>query len=252
MPPPSTPFTIRKNEEVFKLIKKVQNKPAIIAGLSLLIMTIAAAFSYGYVHSSLIISGDPLTTLKNIQASRSLFELEILGWVVIIITDLLVSWSFYVFLKPIHREYSLLAGWLRLLYTTILATAVTHLVVASRIIREEATLFNGSLDTIASQVLLSVTSFESIWSLGLIIIGGHLMVVGWIALRARQIPNIIGILLIAAGFSYTLVHLLYGFLPQFDGVTSILETILSIPMMVGELGFGLWLLIRGRKLTALD
>lgn len=78
------------------------------------------------------------------------------------------------------------------------------------------------------------------------------MVVGWIALRARQIPNIIGILLIAAGFSYTLVHLLYGFLPQFDGVTSILETILSIPMMVGELGFGLWLLIRGRKLTALD
>ena len=230
----------------------VQNKPAFIAGLSLLIMTIAAAFSYGYVHSSLIVIGDPLTTLKNIQASRPLFGLEILGWLAIIVTDLLVSWAFYVFLKPLHREYSLLAGWLRLLYTAILATAVTHLVVVSRIIRDDATLFNGSLDTIASQVLLSIISFESIWSLGLIIFGGHLMVVGWIALRARQIPNIIGILLVASGFSYTLVHLLYGFLPQFDGVTSILETILSIPMMVGELGFGLWLLIKGRRLTTLD
>lgn len=229
----------------------IRNHSAIIAGLSLLIMTIAAAFSYGFVHSSLIVLGDPMATLKNIQGSRSLFDMEILGWLVIIMTDLLVSWSFYVFLKPVHREYSLLAGWLRLLYTAVLATAVSHLVIANSIARE-GTPFFESLDVMASQVMLSVTSFESIWSFGLIVFGLHLLTIGFVAWKSKQIPTWISILLVAAGFSYTLVHLLYGFLPQLDEVASFLETILSVPMFVGELGFGIWLLLRGRKLTASD
>ncbi|MFD0959267.1 DUF4386 domain-containing protein [Paenibacillus chungangensis] len=227
----------------------IRKQSAIIAGLSLLIMSIAAAFSYGFVHSSLIISGDPMTTLDNIRGSRFLFNMETLGWLVIIITDLLVSWSFYIFLKPVHPEYSLLAGWLRLLYTAVLAIAVSHLVVANSI-ADSTTLLK--LDVMASQVMHSVTSFESIWSFGLILFGLHLLVIGLVAWKAKQIPRIISVLLAAAGFSYTLIHLMYSFVPQLDHVTSSLETLLSVPMFVGELGFGLWLLIKGRKLAALN
>ncbi|WP_168120795.1 DUF4386 domain-containing protein [Paenibacillus sp. HB172176] len=231
--------------------QSIQNKPAVIAGLSLLIMTIAAAFSYGYAHSSLIVSGEPATTFHNLQASRLLFDMEIVGWVVIILTDIFVSWSFYILLKPVHRQYSLLAGWLRLLYTAVLATAVSHLVIASRIVRDGTSLFNDSLNDRASQTLLSVTAFESIWSFGLILFGVHLIVTGLLALMARQIPTFIGILLMAAGFSYALIHVLYSFMPQLDGVTSVLETILGIPMFIGELSFGIWLLLKGRKTAAI-
>ncbi|WP_141430722.1 DUF4386 family protein [Bacillus sp. 03113] len=78
-------MTTRRNDQ------NTQHSSAIIAGISLLIMTIAAFFSYGYVHNSLVVRGDSASTLKNIQASISLFDLEILGWLVIIILDIIVS-----------------------------------------------------------------------------------------------------------------------------------------------------------------
>lgn len=77
-------------------VQSTLTSSAIIAGLSLLMMSIAACFSYGYVHSSFVVHGDALSTLKNIQSSGSLFELAILGWLLIILTDLLVLWAFYV------------------------------------------------------------------------------------------------------------------------------------------------------------
>ncbi|MGM7703469.1 DUF4386 domain-containing protein [Pseudalkalibacillus sp. Hm43] len=221
-----------------------ENKPVkapLIAGLSLILMAIAAIFSYGYVHSSLVINGDPATTLTNIQKSISLFTFGILGWVVIIILDIIVSWAFYVLLKPVHRAYSLLAAWLRLIYTAILATAVSHLVIARNIIHE-------SSDSLQTQVMTHIQAFESIWSMGLIVFGLHLFVVGYVALKSSQIPKILSYLLVAAGISYTAVHLLHSFYPQLESTTNLLEAILSFPMFVGELGFGIWLLVKGKKL----
>ncbi len=227
-------------------------KSAVIAGLSLLIMTIAAFFSYGYVHSSLIIGGDSIATLKEIQTSMGLFKAEILGWLIIIITDIVVSWAFYTFLKPIHRGYSLLAAWLRLMYTAILAIATANLIQVGELASHSGELFNQSTHTLASQVMASVMTFESVWSLGLIVFGLHLLVVGLVASKTRVIPKAISILLGIAGASYIVVHLLQGFIPIPENVMSTVEMILNVPMMVGELGFGIWLLIKGGKTPFLD
>lgn len=225
----------------------MQRKAAVISAIALLIMTLAAFFSQGYVHSSLVINGDAVTTLENIQASQSLFRLGILGWIIILITDLIVSWGFYVFLKPFHREYALLAGWLRLLYTAILGIAVSQLVIANSTLHESVT--GEALGTITQQVMRSITAFEEIWSVGLIIFGIHLITVGLVAMNTKKIPKVLSFLVILAGFSYSLIHFMYGFIPQLEGFTKILEMILIAPMFIGELGFGIWLLVKGRKLT---
>ncbi|WLR57283.1 DUF4386 domain-containing protein [Mesobacillus subterraneus] len=222
----------------------MQRKAAFISGMALLIMTLADFFSQGYVHSSLVVNGDAVTTLENIQGSQSLFRLEILGWLIILIADLIVSWGFYVFLKPFHREYALLAGWLRLLYTAILAIAVSHLIIANSTLQESVT---G--EALAQEVMRSITAFEAIWSVGLIIFGIHLIVVGLAAMNTNKIPKVLSILVILAGFSYFIIHFMYGFIPHLEGFTGILEMILIAPMFMGELGFGIWLLVKGRKLT---
>ncbi len=227
-------------------------KSAVIAGVSLLIMTIAAFFSYGYVHSSLIIGGNSVATLNKIQGSTGLFNAEILGWLIILITDILVSWAFYIYLKPIHQGYSLLAAWLRLIYTAVLAIAVSNLIQVNSLVNHSGELFSRSINTLASQVMLSVITFESVWSLGLIVFGLHLLVVGLVVLKTRTIPKPIGIMLFMAGVSYMLIHLLHGFFPMLENMTSTLEMILSIPMIVGELGFGIWLLIKGGKTPVWD
>ncbi|BCB05218.1 DUF4386 domain-containing protein [Bacillus sp. KH172YL63] len=222
-------------------MKTIQHKSAAVAGVSLLIMTVAAFFSYGFVHSSLVVAGDGEATLRNIQAGSVWFGMEIVGWVVIVITDLVVAWCLVLFLKPFDRVGAWIGGGLRLVYTVVLAIAVSHLAVAGRAA--------GNPDGTAVEVMGSIAAFEDVWSLGLILFGFHLMVVGYVAVRTGYIPKPVSILLILAGFGYTLIHGIYTFMPSLESVTHLLELILMAPMFVGEIGFGIWLLVRGRKLT---
>ncbi|MGR9049520.1 DUF4386 domain-containing protein [Halobacillus faecis] len=222
--------------------EEFQRHPAIIAGVSLLLMTLAAFFSYGYVHSSLVIHEDADQTYDLLQSSLPLFHLEIAGWVVIIFTDLIVSLAFYKVLKPFHSLYALLAGVLRLIYTIILTVAVFRLWMVGQVIQGDS----GS----ASQVMAHILSFEKIWSLGLIVFGVHLIMVGMTASKAGFIPKFLIGLLILAGVSYLLIHSMYQALPEYETLTATMETILSLPMMIGELGFGMWLLVKGIKVKS--
>lgn len=51
-----------------------QRKSALIAGTALMIMMLAAAFSYGFVHASLLVAGDAEATMQNIISNNSLFK----------------------------------------------------------------------------------------------------------------------------------------------------------------------------------
>jgi Domain of unknown function (DUF4386) len=219
-------------------------KYALIAGISLIIMALASFFSYGYVHGSLVVQENASATFYNITSSTMLFKAEIFGWVLILIADIIVSWAFYLFLKPIHKELSLFGAWLRLIYTTILGIATLNLLFVLHL--SESTFH---IDYLQAQMMLFLGAFESIWSIGLIIFGGHLMIVGYLAFKSERTPKFISILLILAGIGYIVINVFKTFLSQYDAVISILNIGFSIPMIVGELGFGIWLLLRGGKLN---
>jgi hypothetical protein len=73
--------------------------------------------------------------------------------------------------------------------------------------------------------------------------------VGYLAFKSDSIPKIISILLLLASIGYIVINLCKTFFPEYDGVISILQFVFSVPMIVGELGFGIWLLFKGGKLT---
>lgn len=206
-------------------------------------MAIVAGFSYGYVHGSLVVSGDISATYHNIASSIMLFKAEIIGWVVILILDVIVAWSFYIFLKPVNQELALFASWLRLTYAAILGVAILNLVFVL-LLSNDASL----ADQLQANVSLYLEAFEMIWSIGLIVFGVHLLVVWWIAFRSNSIPKIISILLLLAAIGYIVVHLGKTLLVE-QNIISTIELIFIIPMIAGELGFGLWLLFRGGKVT---
>lgn len=106
-----------------------QRKSALTAGISLIIMTLASFFPYGFVHGNLVVQGDASATFYNIVSSNNLFKGEILGWIIIMITDILVAWAFYVFLEPFNQKLSQLAAWLRLTYSAILGISILNLIV---------------------------------------------------------------------------------------------------------------------------
>ncbi|MFU1796059.1 DUF4386 domain-containing protein [Paenibacillus azoreducens] len=230
--------------------QKDQRKTALTAGISLIMMTLASFFSYGFVHASLVVQGDASSTFHNIISSSSLFKAEIFGWVIILLCDIVVAWAFYIFLKPIHQSLSLLAAWFRLIYAAMLGIAILNLLFVL--------LLSNSMDQLSlsdqlqAQALLYLGAFESMWSIGLIIFGGHLLIIGCITFKADIIPKIISILLVIAGIGYVLIHLCNVFLPQFDGIITTLKFIFTVPMIAGELGFGLWMLFKGGKAPITD
>ncbi|CAH1201546.1 hypothetical protein PAECIP111893_01650 [Paenibacillus plantiphilus] len=225
-----------------------QRNSALTAGISLIIMAIAGFFSYGFVHGSLVVQGDASATFNNIAASDILFKGGIFSWLIILITDILAAWALYVFLEPLHRSLSLLGAWLRLVYSTILGIAILNLIVVLILTRHTNDFSSFTIEQIQSLVMLFLEAFESMWSIGLIVFGGHLLVVGYVALQSEGIPKVISILLLLASVGYIAIHLGETFLPHYDGAIAILNLAFFIPMVAGELGFGIWLLLRGGKL----
>jgi hypothetical protein len=210
---------------------------ALIAGISLITMALAAGFSYGYVFSNLIDLNDAEKTLENLSNGQAQYNGSIAGWVIIWITDLLVAWALYHFFKPVKKNLSLITACLRLVYTFILGWAIIQLLTIT------THLPGASPDFVLERIL----SFEWIWSLGLIIFGFHLLLLGFLVLYSKNVPNIWGVLLIIAGPAYTFLSLMQVTSWMAESQISQIEMWLMLPMTVSELGLAIWLLVRGGK-----
>lgn len=209
---------------------------ALVIGISLFIMAVSAAIAFGAIHSSLIDMSQAEQTMNNIQTNSVRWYIEIVFWIVIIITDLLVSWGVFYYFRNDNSRLSAITAWLRVIYTLILTVAVSQLVAVSSSVQIGNT----------QKVILLLARFDRLWSFGLMLFGIHLVFLSIASFRYEN--KIIGILLFAAGASYFLVHTMENFLPQFSDLTTRLEAILTIPMTLGEMIFALWMIIRGGKM----
>ncbi|MDA1633165.1 DUF4386 domain-containing protein [Bacillus cereus] len=219
-----------------------KRKYALFAGFSLLVMAFIAFFSYGFVHENLVVQEDASATFHNIQTSNSLFKAEIFGWIIIFITDIVAAWALYFFLKPIHTSLSLLAALLRLMYTAILGIAIFNLTFV--LLLSKSTVANSEAYT-----MLFLEAFKYIWSVGLIIFGLHLFTLGYVTFLSKQIPKLISVLLFIAAIGYIVIHIMNTMFSQYDTLIAIIQSLFQLPMIAGELGLAIWLLLKGGKST---
>ncbi|PKL21207.1 MAG: hypothetical protein CVV48_09095 [Spirochaetae bacterium HGW-Spirochaetae-4] len=231
----SSPILGIQGDPEMTINKENKRSTALVIGISLLVMAVAAGIAFGAIHSTLIDISQAEQTMDNLRANLSQWYMEILFWVVIIITDLLVSWGIFHYFRNENMGFSAMTAGLRVIYTVILAAAVSQLVAVSSSVQGGNT----------QRVMLLLTRFDRIWSFGLIVFGIHLILLSVASFRYEN--KVLGILLLAAGVSYLLIHTMEGFLPRFSDFTGRLESILAIPMTLGEMVFALWMIIRGGK-----
>ena len=153
---------------------------ALIAGLGLLIMAIAAPFAELYVYPQLVIRGNAAETVQNILANKTLFNFAILGYLIAFLCDVLVAWALYLLLKPVDEDLSLLTAWFRLVYTVIALVALLNLVTISRLLSDPNSLAGSQPDQLHAQVMLLLTTFKSHWYFGLLFFGIHLGLLGYL------------------------------------------------------------------------
>lgn len=229
-----------------------QRKAAIVAGISIILMAVTAGFAYGYVFNSLIVPGDAAATTTNLKTSEQLFRAGVFGWLVILILDVVVAWGLYVFLKEANSSLSLLTAWLRLTYAAILGAGLLSLAAVLLLLGGADYLNIFATDQLDALVLLFLNGFEGIWNIGLVVFGCHLLLLGYLVFQADYVPNILGVLLIIAAFGYLIVDAANLLLPTYEAYTEMIELAFILPMTIGEVGFGLWLLIRGGKKPGAD
>ena len=223
-------------------------KAAQIAGVSILLMTLAAVAATDLTIGPLIVNGNATATEENIRTSEMIFRLGVLSWIIILICDVFAAWGLYEFLKPVNKGLSLMSAWLRLVYAAILGASMLNLAHILMLIDNEnyvSALGNGQLGT---QVLFFMDSFDSLWSLGLLVFGLHIFLVGYLTWKSGYVPKILGIWLILGFIGYMITHLSGLLFPQFSNFNKIMGWIFIIPML-GEVALGLWLIIKGRKIV---
>lgn len=206
-----------------------------ITGYSLLLMAMLAGFAFGFVFPKIVNPSQLDFVQSNLASNLQLYKLMLFAILIVILLDSLVSWTLYMYFKNDNKKIALLSSILRIIYTLIFGIAAFYL-----------TKNLNPTETSNEIIINNFQLFQSIWSIGLIIFGIHLIFVGILMNLHIRIPKILWYLTLIAGVSYIVVHFLKLTLNQTDIVNN-LEMVLALPMAVGELGLAVWLVIKGGK-----
>jgi Domain of unknown function (DUF4386) len=228
-----------------------QRQAAIVAGFGLLIMAIIAFFANFFILEGLVVPEDAAKTVSNIMANGMLFRLGIAGFIVVLICDVLVAWALYIFLKPVNQSLSLLAAIFRLVYTAIFAAALFDLANVLQLLNG-AEYINALSEQLQAQVMMSLESFNYGWQIGLVFFGCHLLVLGYVMMKSSYVPKVLGVLLLVAGFAYTIDGFAHFLLPNYTDYKTLFLLMVALPGTIGELSLCFWLLLKGGKAQQQD
>lgn len=213
--------------------QNTQRKMAVTAGLSLLLMALVAGFAYGYAFQQ-VRAGPSADTIFWLRCC-------IAGFMLVLLLDVLVAWALYFFMRPAGRHLSLLSSWLRLIYAALLGAALFHL----SPLLELSGQGNSGPSLEVSSVYLDL--FGEAWSIGLIVFGCHLAVLGSLIIKSGYVPKLLGFLALIAAVCYSADSLLQLLWPSYQYYKGNTDLLLSVPMAAGELVLAIWLVARGGK-----
>jgi hypothetical protein len=164
---------------------------AMVAGVGLLLMAILSPIAYLGTFQSLVKFDDAALTAQNILNSMGAFRTSILFLLIVAILDIVVAWGLYILLVPANKNLSALAAWLRVIYGGIFIFAISKLYVALQVLTPDGT-----------QAMSYLKAFQSIWDMGLILFGFHLLVLGYLVFRSGYVPKWLGVFLVLAAVGY--------------------------------------------------
>jgi hypothetical protein len=164
----------------------------------------------------------------DIAGSQALFRWGIASLILVAVLDIVVAGALFTLFAPVNRSVSLMAAGFRVAYAAVYLVAIIQLVVALGLLGERA------------QALRAIDAYNTIWHVGLIFFGVHLLLIGYLAYRSGFMAKVFGILLAVAGLGYLA-----------DGFVLVLVPGPSISIgqftFVGEVALIFWLLIRGSR-----
>lgn len=220
---------------------------ALIAGFGYLAIFVLAIFANFVVLERLVEPDDAAATASNIAESETLFRFALVAFLAVVLLDILIAWSLYVFFRATSTEISLLAAWFRIVHAILMGAALVFFSLVLELVGGADYLAAFAPGQVDAQVAFFLEGFDALWLLGLAAFGVHLVLLGFLVRRSAAIPKILGILLYLAGAAYVTDTVAHGLLASYADYETVFLALVVVPSVVGELAFAVWLLLRGGR-----
>ena len=221
-----------------------------IGGILYLVIIASGIFAHFLVRGSMKVAGDAGATAANIAGSQGLFRLGIAGDLVMIAADVALALVLFALLEPVSRKLSLLAAFFRLGQATILGINLVFLFLVLHLVGGGSQIALVGAEQRNALAFMFLEAHDIGYTLGLALFALSIGVLGWLVIRSGYIPRILGIGLMVAAGGYLVDTFARVLLTDYAAYADILGMVVFGPAIVAELGFALWLLIRGVRVPS--
>jgi len=208
-----------------------------IAGVFYLIITAFALFAYLYVRGQVIVPGDMARTAANILAHEQLYRTGFSAAVIAVICNPPMGLILYELLKVVNPRVALLALVFIIISTTIEAVNLFNYI--TPLFTLSLPEYRGAFDPDELQALARgpIRLFGYAFSVSLTFFGVFCALNGYLILRSKFLPAVLGLLMIAAGLTY--------WINSFQLFLALPIPYIQWVTLIAELSLALWLLVVG-------
>jgi len=217
-------------------------KSARAAGVLYLVIFIISPVAILVSKSGLLVPGDADATVNSIMASSTLYRLGIVAETVIFLVEIVMAAILYELLKPVNKTLSLAAAFARLAEAIVQAVNLLPSVIVLMLVSGASYLTVFDTSQLNALVLLFANAYEYLVLVWGFLFGLHLLLLGYLVYKADYFPRFLGILLMVASAGYLLQSYGAFLIPQYQ---SLLDTIVMVVAIPGELAFTIYLLWKG-------
>jgi hypothetical protein len=208
-----------------------------VAGVFELLEGVGSSCGQVFILGSLIVTGNAAATASNILANQQLFWLGFAVSFMAVVFHIVWTLLFYDLFKPVNRSVARLAAAI-MLVGCALQTVTCLLYLAPWIVLTGGSSLNGfTTDQIQALAYVFLKLNGSAFDAYLVFFGLWCLVTGYLILRSRFMPHILGVLLAIDGLGWMMFmvpsfgRMLFPFIAAASGVA-------EVPLM-------LWLLVVG-------
>lgn len=223
------------------------NRMVRMAGLFYMLLVVIGPFSIMYMPETVFHFGDAAANAASMIENEGLVRLGILGDLAIIVLEIFITSILFVLFKPVSEIGAAVAGFARIGMAVIMVLNLTNYLVPLHILGQADYLGAFTSEQTAGLALMFIQMHEVGVYAWQIFFAVHLLAIGFLVLKSRFFPRLIGLALFVGSFGYALQSLEKFILPGNEPLILVTNGLLIV-VSVAELAFGLWMLIRGLNL----
>lgn len=219
-----------------------------IAGIMFLLNLMIPLLNWIFLLSKYRVPEDVVGTANKIMANELLFRLGITFELFLSVGLIILALVLYSILKPVNKDLAFLALLLKIVEATLMAVIVLVTFIALLALNGEALQNVFTIEQLLYPIGIIFNAHTALASIPMVFLGLDMMIFSYLFFKSKYIPRILAGFGILA-FALILVHaLMFILFPEY-AMLPISQIIFWAPSGIFEIIIGLWLLIKGIKIS---